>query len=607
MLPADLVAFWSSVSKAPWSIFLDDNREDVQKNLKATAKLLLQYPPPSNTRQDFLAGIELLSSATTNVDHLVTSRGKVEEREASVVLRRVDTVQAIVDLIAATKACGSGLLARMCLTWLHPTMMKVERHGSGLGTRPGLRLCEGTNLAHTCMDLLKWAISMTHIRDLDGIIFETIGMMGQSIVLMQQACPHPNFQYLQAFARPELMKPRPSNRVVDFAKKAGPLLIRRMILRSDDPVCGDMDYVLLEELADLLEEAERCATGGPPLTPAQRLALLFKGLKVGRSALIKSLERAQATLRKFCQNGGTFDIESITSQACGLKGEWMTRDNLQSKFRKQLSTGWDQQVYCSWSSQHVYNQLTKGNQDVANGYSSFGEWERVMASCVSFGPAGVAFSPGSKLPGRDVRPWVDAFIQLPMEEELDRSGWNIAMAMTSDRRLMRLFVFANMAVRAACTDKYHALQGTRTAAGSDQEWSPSPAVYGTRTAAGSNQERSPSSAVSPSPAVAPSPTISPSPAVPPSQAATETAVSPSLAAPLTHGGRYACDSCKARFENKKDVKRCSICKTARYCSAECQTRDWKEGGHKARCKLVTARGSAAPAACAAVADAVQES
>ncbi|KZV61862.1 hypothetical protein PENSPDRAFT_658610 [Peniophora sp. CONT] len=34
------------------------------------------------------------------------------------------------------------------------------------------------------------------------------------------------------------------------------------------------------------------------------------------------------------------------------------------------------------------------------------------------------------------------------------------------------------------------------------------------------------------------------------------------------------------------VKKCAGCGETRYCSRECQSRDWKQGGHKARCKRV---------------------
>ena len=48
-----------------------------------------------------------------------------------------------------------------------------------------------------------------------------------------------------------------------------------------------------------------------------------------------------------------------------------------------------------------------------------------------------------------------------------------------------------------------------------------------------------------------------------------------------------CDGCKARVQK---VKKCATCLSASYCSKEWQRRDWKEGGHKARCKFMTTRG-----------------
>ncbi|KZV67747.1 hypothetical protein PENSPDRAFT_754714 [Peniophora sp. CONT] len=37
-------------------------------------------------------------------------------------------------------------------------------------------------------------------------------------------------------------------------------------------------------------------------------------------------------------------------------------------------------------------------------------------------------------------------------------------------------------------------------------------------------------------------------------------------------------------DDKPAVKKCAGCGETRYCSRECQSRDWKRGGHKARCK-----------------------
>ncbi|VDB94875.1 unnamed protein product [Peniophora sp. CBMAI 1063] len=39
-------------------------------------------------------------------------------------------------------------------------------------------------------------------------------------------------------------------------------------------------------------------------------------------------------------------------------------------------------------------------------------------------------------------------------------------------------------------------------------------------------------------------------------------------------------------QDKPTTKKCTGCAETRYCSRECQLRDWKEGGHKARCKRI---------------------
>eukprot|EP00798_Chlamydomonas_sp_ICE-L_P001842 gene1842-33260_t len=469
MLPANLVAFWHSVSEAPWSIFLDTNQDNVQKNLRSTAKA-------------FLAGIELLSTATSDVGGLVLlrwwmqgdtfeveKREEREEREASVVLRSVETVQAISDLIAAAKFCGAGFIVRNCLRWLQPTMMKVESHGVSFGTHLGLRLCEGTNLAHTCMDLLEWvsprAPSIVHVKDLDVLIFETISLMGQSVELMNRAALHPHIRIVQSLARPSLLTKLPSSRLEDLAWAASILFCRRIKLEFDSPAYGDADYVLLEGLTRRLEEAEHRASRGPPMTARHRLALVSKFLIVGRTAVIERLKYSQVMLRSFYQMGSSFDLDLMYSYVSprrveerhanfeipGLKDEWMARDYLQLEYMKQFSTDSDQQLYGWWSSEHVHDQLTEGNQGVELDFDEMGfdEWEQDMASCLHFGPHHVEFSPDRKLPSRDIRPWVKAFIQLPLPTDADGDGWN-SHGMVTERRLMRLFVFANVAMWAGC-------------------------------------------------------------------------------------------------------------------------------------------------------------
>eukprot|EP00798_Chlamydomonas_sp_ICE-L_P001843 gene1843-33261_t len=191
--------------------------------------------------------------------------------------------------------------------------------------------------------------------------------------------------------------------------------------------------------------------------------------------------------------GRSFEIALVSSQASpkhaelscarlvlapemfGFKGDWMARDYLESGYSQRTSSNSFQQVYGFWSKKHIYEQLAKGNKDMKHDYSCFGKWEQDMASCIHFGPASVVFSPDRKLPSRDIRPWVEAFIELSLPSLVHGCG---QFGMVTDRRLMRL----------------------------------------------------------------------------------------------------------------QAVKKCSMCLTASYCSKECQTRDWKEGGHKARCKYLTTRG-----------------
>lgn len=45
----------------------------------------------------------------------------------------------------------------------------------------------------------------------------------------------------------------------------------------------------------------------------------------------------------------------------------------------------------------------------------------------------------------------------------------------------------------------------------------------------------------------------------------------------------SCNVCSKPASELCELKRCSKCRVARYCSIECQTRDWKTGNHKERC------------------------
>ncbi|KAJ7627870.1 hypothetical protein B0H17DRAFT_1110404 [Mycena rosella] len=49
--------------------------------------------------------------------------------------------------------------------------------------------------------------------------------------------------------------------------------------------------------------------------------------------------------------------------------------------------------------------------------------------------------------------------------------------------------------------------------------------------------------------------------------------------------QLACDNMEcAKISAKTEFQRCSGCRSASYCSIECQRRDWKEGGHRAECE-----------------------
>ncbi|KAJ7494225.1 hypothetical protein B0H11DRAFT_2003743 [Mycena galericulata] len=48
----------------------------------------------------------------------------------------------------------------------------------------------------------------------------------------------------------------------------------------------------------------------------------------------------------------------------------------------------------------------------------------------------------------------------------------------------------------------------------------------------------------------------------------------------------ACDACGRRESSLKErLSYCSSCYVVKYCSAECQKRDWSAGGHKNQCHL----------------------
>jgi hypothetical protein len=47
------------------------------------------------------------------------------------------------------------------------------------------------------------------------------------------------------------------------------------------------------------------------------------------------------------------------------------------------------------------------------------------------------------------------------------------------------------------------------------------------------------------------------------------------------GLQLRCDGCG---QTAVELKKCSRCRAAAYCSRECQVRHWREGGHKRECK-----------------------
>ncbi|KAJ7456763.1 hypothetical protein B0H11DRAFT_2160931 [Mycena galericulata] len=59
-----------------------------------------------------------------------------------------------------------------------------------------------------------------------------------------------------------------------------------------------------------------------------------------------------------------------------------------------------------------------------------------------------------------------------------------------------------------------------------------------------------------------------------------------LDAALTKDKRATCDNVQChRIDAKNTFRKCSGCSTTLYCSKECQTIAWKEGGHRSMCKL----------------------
>ncbi|KAJ6456509.1 hypothetical protein C8R45DRAFT_1222180 [Mycena sanguinolenta] len=50
---------------------------------------------------------------------------------------------------------------------------------------------------------------------------------------------------------------------------------------------------------------------------------------------------------------------------------------------------------------------------------------------------------------------------------------------------------------------------------------------------------------------------------------------------------HACDNIECgTISNKSDFRRCSGCRTSNYCSAACQTRHWRHGGHRDACAFM---------------------
>eukprot|EP00798_Chlamydomonas_sp_ICE-L_P011133 gene11133-18753_t len=274
MLPPDLLTFWSSVTAAPGSIFLDENQENMRENLRSTAELLLRYQDPKDRNQAFVAGIQFLSDATCDVQNLVArckhedgSYSKDSEVEpGSLLLRSVETVQAISDLIAAAHVCSSAFIIRNCLRWLQPTVMAVEQRDPGRGTRPSLRVCEGTNLAHTCMDLLEWREELVKFRELDVLLFQTLGIMGLNKELARQVEDHPQYLYFQCLALPKAITPPPSRRLQGLALEAGISHIWRSRICKESPAHGDDDFDSLQELAWKAEYTKNMWMAVPPLS-----------------------------------------------------------------------------------------------------------------------------------------------------------------------------------------------------------------------------------------------------------------------------------------------------------------------------------------------------
>ncbi|RKU44432.1 hypothetical protein DL546_007197 [Coniochaeta pulveracea] len=52
------------------------------------------------------------------------------------------------------------------------------------------------------------------------------------------------------------------------------------------------------------------------------------------------------------------------------------------------------------------------------------------------------------------------------------------------------------------------------------------------------------------------------------------------------GRCWVCAKREAEGEEQVRLRRCTGCGVVRYCSKECQTRDWSEGGHRGECKVM---------------------